>query len=61
MKDDPQTMGVDALLVDVNSDKNNLDGGSGLLPQPPGFIGYPQPPLLPQQTSDFQPFNYPVS
>jgi vacuolar protein sorting-associated protein IST1 len=61
MKDDPQTMGVDALLIDVNSDKNNLDGGSVLCPQPPGFIGYPQPPVLPQQPSDFQPFNYPVS
>lgn len=60
MKDDPQTMGVDALLIDVNSDKNNLDGGSMLRPQPPGFIGYPQPPVLPQQPSDFQPFNYPI-
>jgi vacuolar protein sorting-associated protein IST1 len=61
MKDDSQTMGVDALLIDVNSDKNNLDGGSVLLPQPPGFIGFPQPPALPQQLSNFQPFSYPVS
>ncbi|PNF37460.1 IST1-like protein [Cryptotermes secundus] len=60
MKDDPQTMNVDSLLIDVNSDKNNLDGGSVLRPQPPGFIGYPQPPMLPQQPSDFQPFNYPI-
>jgi hypothetical protein len=61
MKEDPQTMGVDALLIDVNSDKNNLGGGSVLLPQPPGFIGFPQLPVLPQQPSDFQPFSYPVS
>ncbi|PSN36537.1 IST1 protein [Blattella germanica] len=63
MKEDPQSMGVDALLVDVDSDKNNLGGNGGniLPPQPAGFIGYPQPPILPQQPSDFQPFNYPVS
>jgi hypothetical protein len=64
MKEDQQSMGVDALLISVDSDKNNLDGGSGgnvLPPQPAGFIGFPQPPMLPQQPSDFQPFNYPVS
>ncbi|KDR20771.1 IST1-like protein [Zootermopsis nevadensis] len=62
MKEDQQSMGVDALLINVDSDKNNLDGGNGgnVLPaQPAGFIGFPQPPVLPQQPSDFQPFNYP--
>ena len=64
MKEDQHALGVDALLLDVDSDKNNLGGGGGgnpLPPQPVGFIGFPQPPLLPQQPSDFQPFNYPVS
>jgi vacuolar protein sorting-associated protein IST1 len=64
MKEDQQSMGVDVLLVDVNSDKNNLGGGSEgnvLPPQPAGFIGFPQPPMLPQQPSDFHPFSYPVS
>lgn len=62
MKEDPQSMGVDALLIDVDSEKNNLDGGdrrSILPPQPAGFIGFPQPPMLPQQPPDFQPFVYP--
>ncbi|XP_069688870.1 IST1 homolog isoform X1 [Periplaneta americana] len=62
MKEDQQSMGVDALLIDVDSDKNNLGGGNGgntAPPQPAGFIGYPQPPLLPQQPPDFQPFSYP--
>jgi hypothetical protein len=64
MKEDPQSMGVDALLIDVNSEKNNLDGGDRrniLPPQPAGFIGFAQPPMLPQQPPDFQPFSYPVS
>ena len=64
MKEDPQSMGVDALLIDVDSEKNNLDGGdrrSILPPQPAGFIGFPQPPMLPPQPPDFQPFIYPVS
>ncbi|XP_066991302.1 IST1 homolog isoform X2 [Anabrus simplex] len=59
MKEDPSTMGVDALLLDINNaDKNNLGGDNvpPLPPQPAGFIGYPQPPLLP--SNDFQPFNY---
>ncbi|KAJ9584410.1 hypothetical protein L9F63_021248, partial [Diploptera punctata] len=64
MKEDQQGIGVDALLIDVASDKNNLGGegggGSTLPPQPMGFIGYPQPPLLPQAPSDFQAFNYPM-
>ncbi|KAK7865778.1 hypothetical protein R5R35_002102 [Gryllus longicercus] len=56
MKDDPSTIGVDALLVDLGSDKNNL-GTDVLPPQPAGFVGFPQPPVLPK--GDFQPFNYP--
>ncbi|XP_018330471.1 IST1 homolog [Agrilus planipennis] len=42
---DPQVMqeekGRDAMLIDL-SDKNNLG-----MPQPPGFVGYPQPPMAP--------------
>ncbi|KRT86283.1 hypothetical protein AMK59_551, partial [Oryctes borbonicus] len=50
---DPQVMREesDGVLIDL-SDKNNLGGGGGV---PIGFIGYPQPPQLPQQS----PFNYP--
>ncbi|XP_006572340.1 IST1 homolog isoform X3 [Apis mellifera] len=50
---DPQVMieGQDALLIDVenNTERNNLDIASGgiTIPQPVGFIGFPQPPLLP--------------
>jgi vacuolar protein sorting-associated protein IST1 len=72
---DPQVMrdeetaemaGTDALLIDLNNEKNNLGGGGsgggggggGGMPQPPGFVGFPQPPSLP---TNFQPFNYPVS
>jgi hypothetical protein len=64
MREDPQSVGVDALLIDMGSEKNNLDGGDRkniLPPQPAGFIGYPQPPMLPQQPPNFQPFSYPVS
>ncbi|GLG93004.1 IST1-like protein [Gryllus bimaculatus] len=46
MKDDPSTIGVDALLVDLGSDKNNL-GTDVLPPQPAGFVGFPQPPPPP--------------
>jgi hypothetical protein len=60
MKEDQQSTGVDALLIDVDADKNNLGTGDRP-PQPAGFIGFPQPPILPQQHSDFQPFSYPVS
>lgn len=56
MKDDQHPIGLDALLLDIN-DSNNL-GGTSMPPQPAGFVGYPQPPLLP--ASDFKPFNYPV-
>ncbi|XP_043470135.1 IST1 homolog [Leptopilina heterotoma] len=51
---DPQVMaeGEDALLIDIGASggQNNLDvasGGGGGLPQPVGFIGFPQLPLLP--------------
>lgn len=52
MREYEQTKGMDALLFDSSgSGANNLDG-----PRPPGFVDFPQPPLIP----DFQPFNYPV-
>ncbi|CAL7950844.1 unnamed protein product [Xylocopa violacea] len=56
-KPDPQVMaeGQDALLIDVgnNGERNNLDVASGGgIPQPVGFIGFPQPPLLPNPTSN---------
>ncbi|EEB16067.1 conserved hypothetical protein [Pediculus humanus corporis] len=42
------------MLLDLNDDnKNNFGGG---VPSPPGFKGFPQPPMAPP--SDFQPFNY---
>lgn len=46
--------GQDALLIDVgnNTERNNLDTASGGLPQPVGFIGFPQPPLLPNPASN---------
>ncbi|XP_073991159.1 increased sodium tolerance 1-like protein [Rhodnius prolixus] len=51
MREYEQTKGMDALLFDSSgSGANNLDG-----PRPPGFVDFPQPPLIP----DFQPFNYP--
>lgn len=52
---DPQVMaeGQDALLIDIGNNggelPNDLDsasGGNGY-PQPLGFVGYPQPPVLP--------------
>ncbi|XP_056648346.1 IST1 homolog isoform X1 [Diorhabda sublineata] len=61
---DPQIMamekGHDALLIDLSS--NNLGGGgSGGLPQPPGFLGYPQPPPLPYMADPMPaPFTYPA-
>ncbi|XP_058462947.1 IST1 homolog isoform X2 [Malaya genurostris] len=60
---------ADSILIDL-SDRNNLDGGSGGgsssgggNPAPPGFIGYPQPPNLPQLPAlpPSVPFNYPGS
>jgi vacuolar protein sorting-associated protein IST1 len=63
---DPQIMelekGKDAMLIDL-SDRNNLGGGgSGGMPAPPGFYGYPQPPPLPAMTmmdTPPPPFSYP--
>lgn len=52
---------LDTFLIDL-SDKNNLGGGGGV-PQPPGFVGYPQPPMLPAMNDGLPgpaPFNYPV-
>lgn len=49
MLEDAQNKGIDALLFDNISNPKNLP------PQPPGFIGYPQPPMVPVQ----QPFAYP--
>ncbi|XP_044742405.1 IST1 homolog [Chrysoperla carnea] len=64
---DPEVMkgerGVDALLdIGERNDTNNLGGGGGGMPQPPGFIGFPQPPLLPVNSGmggGYTPFNYP--
>ncbi|XP_015433350.1 PREDICTED: IST1 homolog isoform X2 [Dufourea novaeangliae] len=56
---DPQIMaeGQDALLIDVGGNgetRNNLDAASGGgIPQPVGFIGFPQPPLLPDPATNF--------
>lgn len=53
---DPQVMemekGKDAMLIDL-SDRNNLGGGGGGMPQPPGFVGFPQPPPLPNLVDPF--------
>lgn len=67
---DPQVMNEerkDGFLIDLSGGgKNNLggnDGPGGSIPQPFGFVGYPQPPPLPQmpQMPDpptAKPFNY---
>lgn len=51
---DPQVMSEaqDAMLIDIGANggesRNNLDMASGGgIPHPPGFIGFPQAPLLP--------------
>ena len=49
---DPQVMveGKDAMLIDIGSGsgQNNLDLASGgSMPEPAGFIGFPQLPLVP--------------
>lgn len=49
---DPQVMAEaeDAMLIDIangGESRNNLDIASGGIPHPPGFIGFPQSPLLP--------------
>ncbi|XP_076299812.1 increased sodium tolerance 1-like protein isoform X2 [Lasioglossum baleicum] len=54
---DPQVMaeGEDAVLIDIGGNgeaRNNLDIASGGgMPQPIGFIGFPQTPLLPDPTA----------
>lgn len=60
MKEDVRSIGM---LIDL-SDRNNLGGGGGggqSMPQPAGFIGYPQAPALPQMPMPQAniPFNYP--
>lgn len=43
------------MLIDVGGNgetRNNLDIASGGIPQPVGFIGFPQPPLLPNPTAN---------
>ena len=55
---DPQVMadGQDAILIDMGGNgsdlPNNLDLASGGAPQPLGFIGFPQPPMLPDVTNN---------
>lgn len=54
----------EAHLIDL-TDKNNLNGGGGM-PNPMGFVGYPQPPQMPvlphmPAPPTTIPFNYPVS
>lgn len=55
---DPQVMadGQDAVLIDMGGSggdlPNNFDLASGGAPQPVGFIGFPQPPLLPDSASN---------
>ncbi|CAH0557446.1 unnamed protein product [Brassicogethes aeneus] len=60
---DPQIMeldkGKDALLIDLSQDRNNLGGGGGGMPQPPGFFGFPQAPALPHFEMPPAPFSYP--
>ncbi|KAL1131934.1 hypothetical protein AAG570_011545 [Ranatra chinensis] len=56
MREHEQAKGMDALLFDSGPPANNLDVNGASLVRPTGFIGYPQPPLIP----DFQPFNYPL-
>lgn len=54
---DPQVMAEaqDAMLIDIEANggesRNNLDTASGGMPHPPGFIGFPQAPLLPHPES----------
>ena len=55
MREYEQSKGMDALLFDCDNSANNFDSTSDV-PQPPGFIGYPQAPLAP----NYVPFNYPV-
>ncbi|KAJ8877601.1 hypothetical protein PR048_022056 [Dryococelus australis] len=61
MKEDNRTLGVDALLLDVNGpDPNNLGGRGPAAPPQAGFVGFPQPPMLTlQPPSGFLPFECP--
>lgn len=56
MREDEQARGIDALLFDNTS--NNLGGEGGSKSRPPGFVGYPLPPLIPD--NNIQPFSYPT-
>jgi len=51
MREEP----TEDMLLDLDQDRNNLGGGG--VPQPAGFIGFPQPPMLP---TDYQAFDYKV-
>lgn len=48
---------MDGALIDFQGGSNNL-GGMGM-PQPMGFIDFPQPPALPVLPQQ-KPFNYPA-
>jgi hypothetical protein len=60
MREYEQSKGMDALLFDSGPPANDLDSangpGAGAVSRPTGFIGYPQPPIMPE----YVPFNYPV-
>lgn len=48
------------MLIDFSNNSNDLGGGG--MPQPPGFLGYPQPPPLPHLVNPLPgAFAYPVS
>ncbi|XP_011498817.1 PREDICTED: IST1 homolog [Ceratosolen solmsi marchali] len=54
---DPQVMagGQDVSLIDIGNTgqtPNNLDQASGGVPQPPGFIGFPQLPMPPNNNAN---------
>lgn len=49
-------IGLDGSLIDLQPGSNNL--GGNMMPQPMGFIDFPQPPSLPVMPQQ-KPFNYP--